>query len=148
MELTKYEKTYVCAHKAKYATEYLQSVVDFLQNMDRPATCEEIGKFVFGSSYTGPCKESRRVRMGQMLRHLRLGGFVKYEEVPDGEPITVECWGRLPENYGVPEIRVTDDFGNVYYIPNPNYKKDAPVWGNYTKTIQPTKKLWSWVNKD
>ena len=146
METNKYENTYVSVYKAKCNVDKLCSVVEFLKNMDRPATCAEIGKFVFGGQYQHSyLSASYRTRMGQMLKHLKEGGFVKCEEVPDGEPITVECWGRLPENYGVPEIRVTDDYGNVYYIPNPNYKNNAPTWGNYTKTIQPTKKLWSWV---
>lgn len=144
-----YEKTYVCVRKSEKATEKLDDVVAFLRRADHPMTCKEIGIAVFGEKYASNYgSHPYAARLGQMLRHLREGGFVKYAEA-DGEPVQVTNmeYVRVDENDNTATIRVHDDEGNTYEIPNPKYTygRTRGRWVEVTKTITPKIKVWSWV---
>lgn len=151
MITTKFEDTYTCVDTAKARTEKLAAVVDFLRAQTAPLTCREIGMAIFGNDYIqGYHKRSLSCRMGQMLKHLRRGGFVKVEEVK-GEPIEVEHeeYVRNADNEGNPPyIKVHDDEGNTYDFPNPKFDRTkfyGGVWVTVKKTVIPKVKVYQWV---
>ena len=87
--------------------------------------------------------------MGQILRHLRKGGFIKIEE-RKGDPIEIEVaeYVNRDENGNPATIKVHDDEGNEYEIPNPKYRPS--YWNNgrfekVKKTVTPTIKTYLWV---
>lgn len=148
MKVTDYEKTYKSVSNAVKDTQYLDAVVDFLRMQSEPLTCADIGEAIFGNKYsTDRCYPSR---MGQMLHHLRVGGFVKVEE-HKGDPIEVEVDGWIPEPNTYkepPRITVHDDKGREFTINNPYYFGDYPRrghWGRVKKTITPTIKTYIWI---
>jgi len=151
MKVADYEKTYVSVTNAVNDTEHLEATVEFLRKQSEPVTCATIGEAVFGDKYHdyywGKCCQSR---MGQMLRHLRRGGFIKMEE-RKGDPIEIEVegWISEPDVHGEPPtITVHDDKGREYIIKNPNYGGDwhrRGYWGMVKKTITPTIKTYTWV---
>ena len=145
MKTSKYEDTYVATYKAKLAVEHVDEVVDFLRKQGEPVSCKTIGEAVYGEArynstyYHQSCAST----LGQILKHLRKGGFVNYIEV-EGAPIKVLVWGYHPNPEAT--LEVFDREGNRYLIPNPNIKNCPPqVYGEYEKTIIPKTKLWSWV---
>lgn len=151
MITTKFEDTYSCVDTAKAYTEKLAAVVDFLRAQTAPLTCREIGIAVFGNDYIqGYHKRSLSCRMGQMLKHLHRGGFVKVEEVK-GEPIEVEHeeYVRNADNEGNPPyIKVHDDEGNTYDMPNPKFDRwayNGGTWQMVKKIVTPTYKVYSLV---
>ena len=91
MVVNDYEKTYVSVNDAVDSTKYLMAVVDFLRQQTKPVTCAEIGKAVFGEeAYTNShMRQSYSASMGQILRHLRKGKFIKMENIA-GNPFEVE----------------------------------------------------------
>ena len=147
-----YERTYCCVSDSLNATRHLDKVVEFLQSMARPVTCQEIGLFVWGNSYKDfHLKNSYSAQLGQMLRHLRKGGFVKVDLV-DGTPITITHMGYIePKDADAePEfIKVHDDKGREYDMPNPNYRPAwaRGTWGEVTETITPKIKTYVWAAK-
>lgn len=148
MITTKFEDTYSSVATAKIDTEKLAAVVDFLSKQTEPMTCKEIGVAVFGEDYTDPCMaRSYSSRMGQMLRHLREGGFVVVEERDGNEPIEVEVLSRITQDgTNTPlTISVHDDEGNTYEIPNPKVNQRDYWWGFVKKTIIPKIKVYKWV---
>lgn len=150
MKVNDYEKTYSSVTNAVKNTKYLDAVVDFLRKQSEPVTCATIGKAVFGnqyySSYMG---KSCQGMMGQMLRHLRQGGFIRVEE-RKGDPIEIEDVELIPVNDAnnePPQITVYDEQGRKYVISNPNYVPSYSQghWGVVKKTITPTIKTYIWV---
>lgn len=151
MITTKFEDTYTCVYTAKVYTEKLAEVVDFLRAQTAPLTCREIGLAIFGNDYIqGYRQRSLSSHMGQILKHLRQGGFIKVEEVK-GEPIEVEReeYVRNADNNGnLPYIKVHDDEGNTYDMPNPKFDRRAyngGTWQTVKKIVMPTYKVYSWV---
>lgn len=151
MKVTDYEKTYVSVTNAVNDTERLDAVVEFLRKQSEPVTCTAIGEAVFGDQYHSYYMgKSCQGRMGQMLRHLRRGGFIKMEE-RKGDPIEIEVedWISDPDVHGEPPmITVHDDKGREYTISNPNYGGGwhrRGHWGVVKKTITPTIKTYIWV---
>ncbi len=152
MKVTEYEKTYVSVKNAISATKYVEAVVEFLRKQTAPATCTEIGKGVFGDVYSRSCmSKSYAAQMGQVLRHLRKGGFIKVEE-RKGDPIEIEIEEYIvpeDENGEPPMLTVHDEQGREFRIDNPNYNRmDAwrrGHWGRVKKTVIPTIKTYIWV---
>jgi len=150
MKTNCYEDTYVSVNKARKDVEKLDDVILALEDADKPLTCREIGIAVFGNDYIqGYHKRSLSHRMGQMLNHLRRGGFVKVEEVK-GEPIEIEYdeYVRNVDAQGnLPYIKVHDDNGNTYDMPNPKFDRwtCGGSWQKVKKTVTPTYKVYSLV---
>jgi hypothetical protein len=146
-----YEKTYVSVKNAVHDTQHLDAVVEFLRKQSEPVTCATIGEAVFGDQYHSYYMgKSCQGMMGQMLRHLRQGGFIKMEE-RKGDTIEIEVEGWISEpdvNGESPTIIVHDDKGREYTIKNPNYGGDwhrRGHWGMVKKTVTPTIKTYIWV---
>lgn len=150
MKVNDYEKTYSSVTNAVKNTKYLDAVVDFLRKQSEPVTCATIGKAVFGNQYSS-CYMGKSCQgmMGQMLRHLRQGGFIRVEE-RKGDPIEIEDVELIPVNDAnnePPQITVYDEQGRKYVISNPNYVPSYSQghWGVVKKTITPTIKTYIWV---
>lgn len=150
MVVNDYEKTYVSVNDAVNNTEHLMAVVDFLRRQTKPVTCAEIGKAVFGERYRHEyTNKSLSSCMGQMLKHLREGGFIKTDKI-DGAPMQVSSWEWVASVDAPPsQIKVHDDEGNEYWIPNPKYDY-CSYGGDYKevkKTIIPKIKVYYWVGE-
>ena len=151
MVVNDYEKTYASVYDAVNHTKNLMDVVDFLRQQTKPVTCAEIGKAVFGEeAYTNSrLSRSYSTSMGQMLRHLRKGGFIKIDTI-DGTPMQISSWEWVASVDAPPsQIKVHDDEGNEYWIPNPKYDY-CSYGGDYKeveKTIIPKVKVYYWVGK-
>lgn len=145
-----YERTYVCVKNSLNATRKLDSVVEFLQSVARPVTCQEIGLFVWGDAYKDfRVKKSYSAQLGQMLRHLRQGGFIKVGLI-DGAPVEViSCEYVEPQNVPPRMLRVHDDEGHEYIIDNPNWdrSKHRGHFEDVKKTIIPKVKVYYWVGE-
>ena len=145
-----YEKTYVSVKNGLADTEYLNRLVEIMRANHEPMTCADLGRHVFGERYNNKYEcSSLRVRMGQMLKHLRQGGFIKVDLV-DGTPVTITHMGYIePQGADVEPayIKVYDGKGREYNIPNPNYRPSwaRGTWGEITETITPKIKVWCWV---
>lgn len=149
MQVSKYEKTYVSVVNAINATEHVEAAVEFLRKQTAPVTCAEVGKDVFGDVYSRSyMSKSYAAQMGQILRHLRKGGFIKVEE-RKGDPIEIEVeeYVRRDEKGNPSTIKVHDDEGNEYEIPNPKYRPSYRNgrWERVKKTVTPTTKVYTWV---
>ena len=145
-----YERTYCCVSDGLKATRHLDEVVEFIQSMARPVTCHEIGLYVWGDAYKDwRMKNSYSAQLGQMLRHLRQGGFVKVDEI-DGAPVEVPSWEWV-DAVGAPpsKIKVHDDEGNEYWIANPkyDYRRHGGEYKEVKKTIIPKIKTYLWVGE-
>jgi hypothetical protein len=145
-----YEKTYVSVTNGLSHTEYLDKLVEIMRANREPMTCADLGRHVFGDRYGHEyINKSLSARMGQMLKHLRQGGFIKVNLV-DGTPVTITHMGYVePQGADTePEfIRVHDDKGRTYDMPNPNYLPALArgTWGEVTETITPKIKVYYWV---
>ena len=143
-----YEKTYVSVKNGLADTEYLNRLVEIMRSNREPMTCADLGYRVFGNPYGSDYMgKSLSARMGQMLRHLRQGGFIKVDLI-DGAPVEVSSWEWV-DAVGAPpsKIRVHDEDGNEYWIANPKYDYRCHG-GNYEevkKTIIPKVKTYLWV---
>ena len=158
MITTKFEDTYTCVNNAKNITADLLTLADLLMQANRPMTCREIGIALFGDKYIDKSdyyttSRARRMtaHLSQMLRHFRKGGFIKVEEIK-GEPfeVTNEEYVRKNDKDNPQFIRVHDDAGNEYQMPNPNYNpwKAAQAGGSWQmvkKIVTPTYKVYSWA---
>ena len=148
MNANLYEKTYVSVKNAVHDTEYLDRLVNILRSNREPMTCADLGGRVFGDQYHSYYMgKSCQGRMGQMLRHLRQGGFIKVDLI-DGAPVEVSSWEWV-DAVGAPpsKIKVHDEDGNEYLIANPKYDYRCHG-GNYEevkKTIIPKVKVYLWV---
>ena len=145
-----YEKTYVSVKNAVADTEHLDRLVRIMRDNREPMTCADLGRCMFGSLYNTQSRgKSLSGRMGQMLRHLQQGGFIKVEMI-DGAPVQVSSWEWV-DPVGAPpsQIKVHDDEGNEYLIPNPKY--DYRLYGGgykeVKKTIIPKIKVYCWVGE-
>ena len=141
MNTTKYEDLYVSVQTAKGDTKHIDEVVAFLQKQHEPVTCRAIGIALFKDEYG---RQEASV-IAQVLRHLKKGGFVTVGEIK-GIPIEVKydeygCWDA---NGNSETIRVHDDNGNEYRIPNPHYHGGRYGWRERTKTITPTYSTYQW----
>ena len=97
-----YEKTYVSVKNAVHDTQHLDAVVEFLRKQSEPVTCTAIGEAVFGDQYHSYYMgKSCQGRMGQMLRHLRRGGFLKMEDARESP-------AALLDEHAVRQIIVAD----------------------------------------
>lgn len=155
MITTKYEDTYFCVNNAKSITADLLTLANLLMQANRPMTCREIGIALFGTDYADYAN-SRKARgmtahLSQMLRHFRKGGFIKVEEVK-GEPIEIETeeYVRVEDKDNPRFIRVHDDEGNEYQMPNPKFDlwkaaNGGGSWQMVKKIVTPTYKVYSWV---
>lgn len=145
-----YERTYVCVKNSLNATRKLDEVVEFLQSIARPVTCQEIGLFVWGDAYKDiHVKNSYSAQLGQMLRHLRQGGFIKVDLI-DGAPVEVISYEYVePQNVPLRKLRVHDDEGNEYIIDNPkwDWSKHRGHFEDVKKTIIPKVKVYYWVGE-
>ena len=156
-----YERTYVCVKNSLNATRKLDEVVEFLQSMARPVTCQEIGykalhqaskqrslrKLLQQRSPYNLRMNSYSAQLGQMLRHLRQGGFIKVDLI-DGAPVEVISYEYVePQNVPPRKLRVHDDEGNEYTIDNPNWdwSKHRGHFEDVKKTIIPKVKVYYWV---
>ena len=158
MIINAYEETYSSVIVATEHTEGLVPLANLLMRADHPMTCKEIGVAMYGDKYTKngdywhDCNSRRlTAHLSQMLRHFVRGGFVRLDRV-DGEPIEVEHEEfRRFDDEGNPQfIRVRDDEGNEYQMPNPKYDvwRAGRIGGKYVKvkkTITPKIKVYSWV---
>lgn len=149
MKTNCFEDTYVSVNKARKDVEKLDDVILALEDADGPLTCREIGLAVFGNDYIqGYHKRSLSCRMGQMLKHLRRGGFIRVEEV-NGEPVEVEYdeYQRDVDDEGNPYyIIVHDDEGNKYQMHNPKWRGySGGRWVKIKKTVIPRIKVYSLV---
>lgn len=145
-----YEKTYVSVKNAVADTEHLDRLVRIMRNCREPMTCADLGRCMFGEHYnTQSMGKSLSGRMGQMLKHLRQGGFIKIEMI-DGAPIQVSSWEWV-EPVGAPpkKIKVHDDDGNEYWIANPkyDYRYHGGDYKEVKKTIIPKIKTYLWVGE-
>lgn len=148
MTTTIYEQTYMSVKNGLADTEYLDRLVRILRDHREPMTCADLGHRVFGDRYGSDyMSKSLSARMGQMLRHLRKGGFIKIDLV-DGAPVEVSSWEWVDAAGAPPsKICVHDDEGNEYWIANPKYDYRCHG-GNYEevkKTITPKVKTYLWV---
>jgi len=145
-----YEKTYCCVSDSLNATRHLDEVVEFLQSIARPVTCKEIGTFVWGNAYKdATAKKIYSAHLGQMLRHLYKGGFVKVDYI-DGTPVETLSYEYVePQNAPPRKLRVYDDEGNEYIIDNPKWdcKKHRGHFEDVKKTIIPKIKVYYWVGE-
>ena len=161
MKTNAYENTYVSVNNAKKETADLPRLVELLRNATAPMSCKEIGFAMFGDAYAyhgNPTSNDAWIQrinrqrltahLSQMLRHLVRGRFIRRDEI-DGEPVEVEREEyRRIDDYGNPQyIRVHDDEGNEYQMPNPKYnpcyyKGD---WVKVKKTIVPKVRVYTWV---
>lgn len=145
-----YEKTYVSVKNGLADTEYLDRLVNILRDCHEPMTCAFLGYHVFGDRYNSEYMgKSLSARMGQMLRHLRQGGFIRVGLI-DGEPVEVSSWEWV-DAVGAPpsKIKVHDEDGNEYLIANPKYDYRCHG-GNYEevkKTIIPKIKTYLWIGE-
>ena len=150
MTANTYEKTYVSVKNAVADTEYLDKLVHIMRDCNEPMTCADLGYRVFGERYnTQSIGKSLSGRMGQMLRHLRQGGFIKIEMI-DGAPIQVSAWEWVePVDAPPAKIRVHDDEGNEYWIANPkyDYRRHGGDYKEVKKTIIPKIKVYCWVGE-
>ena len=152
MQASKYEKTYVCAYKALVETKYVDKAAEFIKNVGCEVTCKEVGKYVFGEDYGTPkddwMAKSHAAILGQILKHLVDGKFIKVEKVY-GEPIEIEHEVYVHKDiHGRPStIKVHDDEGNEYEIPNPKFVASwsKGSWCKEKKTIRPSHKVYTWV---
>lgn len=145
MITTKYENTYVSVQKARWDVVDLESVMEILSKASEPMTCRDIGFAIWGVGYLD--NHRRAAHMGQMLKHLRQGGFIRVEEV-NGEPIEVkyEKYSSVDEEGNTRYITVHDDAGNKYQMPNPNYSGYSHgCWTKVKKIITPVIKVYSLV---
>ena len=143
-----YEKTYESVKNGLAHTEYLDSLVKIMRANREPMTCADLGRRVFGDRY-GSEYAGRHLaaRMGQMLRHLRQGGFIKVDEI-DSAPVKVLCWEWVdPVDAPPSKIKVHDDEGNEYWIANPkyDYRRHSGHYEEVEKTITPKVKIYTWV---
>ena len=138
MITNEYERTYVCVQNAQNCVKNLPAVVEFLEKQTAPVTCKQIGEAVCGKEEYDNYTSSYRTKMGKMLHNLRKGGFISVEEVVSGAPFEIEVFGYR----SAPTIRVHDDNGNTYDMPDPN---SVGGWGTYKKTIIPKVKYYKWV---
>lgn len=146
MKTNCYEDTYVSVNKARKDVEKLDDVILTLEDADKPLTCRDIGLAIWGADYLDNRRYS--ARMGQMLKHLRRGGFIRVEEV-NGEPVEVEYeeYIREDDDGNPATIRVHDDAGNEYQMPNPKYRPSygGGKWYKLKRTVIPRIKVYSLV---
>lgn len=143
-----YEKTYVSVKNAVHDTEYLDKLVSVLRSNREPMTCADLGHRVFGDLYGGEyVDKSLSARMGQMLSHLRQGGFIKVDLI-DGAPVEIMSYEYVePQNVPPRKLRVHDEDGNEYFIDNPkwDFSKHRGHFEDVKKTIVPKVKTYVWV---
>ena len=148
MTATIYEKTYVSVKNGLADTEYLDRLVRIMRDNRDPMTCAALGYRVFGDRYSSEYMgKSLAGRMGQMLKHLRQGGFIKVEKI-DGTPVEVSSWEWVDAEGTPPsKIKVHDDDGNEYWIANPkyDYRCHGGRYEEVKKTIVPKVKVYYWV---
>lgn len=145
-----YEKTYVSVKNGIADTKYLDKLVNVMRDHREPMTCADLGYRVFGTRYCSEyMSKSLSARMGQMLKHLREGGFIKIGTI-DGTPVQISSWEWVnPMDAPPREIKVHDDEGNEYWIANPKY--DCHYYGGkykeVKKTIIPKVKTYLWIGE-
>ena len=148
MITTDYENTYVSVQKARWDVLYLDRVMEVLSKASAPLSCHDIGFAIWGVDYLG--HRHRAAHMGQMLKHLRQGGFIRVEKIA-GEPmeIEVEEYQRECDENGNPRyIKVHDDEGNTYDMPNPKFNGySCGKWVKIKRTVIPTTKVYSLVER-
>lgn len=144
----KYEDTYISVKKACEDVKNLDDVIFVLEDATAPMSCREIGLKVWGPAYLNNRRLSSK--MGQILKHLRWSGNLRIEKVA-GEPVEVEYdeYGGEFDDEGNPRyIKVHDDEGNTYNMPNPKYHGYyCGRWVKVKKTIIPTTKVYSLVER-
>jgi hypothetical protein len=164
MNVTPYEKTYVCVDKSLKATEDLNRIVDILKRLDHPVSCKELGELAYGEAYKRPKVEkdhcmtweqikaeskacSLTSRLTHMLSHLVEGNFVKVSETLS-EPYTFETdkYISVDADDKPRYITVWDAQGRTYDIPNPDFKGGARYKKiTVTETHQKKINVYSWV---
>lgn len=164
MNVTPYEKTYVCVSKSLKATEDLDRIVDILKQLDHPVSCKELGELVYGDAYKRAKAEKNQcltweqikanskaysltARLTHMLSHLVEGNFVKVSETLS-EPYTIEVdkYVTVDADNEPRYITVWDKQGRTYDIPNPNFKGCAHYKRiTVTETHQKKINVYSWV---
>ena len=146
MITTNYENTYVSVQKARWDVIDLDLVMEVLSKASAPMSCRDIGLKIWGPAYLN--NRRRAAHMGQMLRHLLQGSFIRWDEVK-GDPIEVEYekYIREDDKGNPPFIKVHDDEGNEYIIHNPKFNGYAAEGRlvKVKKTVIPTTKVYSLV---
>ena len=151
MKTTSYERTYEIVRKAIDVTSEVNEVAEFLENAVKAVTCKEIGIAVYGEvEYTrGRDSKSMSAHLGHILRHLVEGGFVEVSKI-DGKPFEYEEEVWVEDNDVPRIIKVHDDEGNTYEIPNPKYNprylRGNGHFETVTKTMTPKIKVYKWAD--
>lgn len=144
MITTNYENTYVSVQKARWDVIDLDLVMEVLSKASAPMSCRDIGLKIWGPTYLN--NRRRAAHMGQMLKHLRQGKFIREEEV-NGEPVEVEYdeYQRNVDDEGNPYyIVVHDDEGNKYQMHNPKWRGyNGGRWVKIKKTVTPRIKVYT-----
>ena len=142
----KYEDTYISVKKACEDVKNLDDVILVLEDATAPMSCREIGLKVWGPAYLNNRRLSSK--MGQILKHLRWSGDLRIEKIA-GEPVEIEYeeYQRECDDEGNPRfIKVHDDEGNTYDMPNPKYRGyRCGRWIKVKRTVIPTTKVYSLV---
>lgn len=155
MTTNKFEDTYSSVKVAKDHTKDLPIVCELLRGAPAPMTCKEIGVAMFGDAYVkdgdywhDSYSRQLTAHLTQMLRHLMRGGFIDRKEI-DGEPVEIETQEYIRrDDDGHPQyIRVHDDEGNEYQMPNPKYNPcyGTGGWVTVKKTVTPKIRVYTWV---
>ena len=147
MEANKYERTYVSVREAQSAVHHVDDVVAFLRDVKKPVSCKEIGLAIYGDDYlTDARKRMYASELGQILHHLYKGHFISIHE-SKGDPIEIEVEEWIDDDDVARYIKVHDDEGNSYLMPNPKYNpfNRHGHWGTVKKTVHPTVKTYSWI---
>lgn len=143
MTTNTYENTYVCVRDTKDTLRYLDRVVDFLRKQSEPMTCADIRFQLFNN-----CVSSAKV--ANDLRHLVKGGFVRREE-REFPPVEIEYedFVRVTDDGEPQMLRVKDDKGREYTIPNPNFNwcNSHGEWQTVKKTVTPKRNVYLWVGE-
>jgi hypothetical protein len=146
MFANEYEKTYKNVRSAMKSTEHLSKVIEFLKAQTEPVSCQTIGEAIFWDYHSDDSHRSYASRIGQMLCHLREGGFIE-EEKTYGEPKEIEVREWTYDNKIKEFIKVHDDEGNSYIVPNPRFNpyNRQGHWETVKKTVHPVIKVYSWI---
>lgn len=147
MITTDYENTYASVAKACRHTADLEKVIEVLSKASKAMTCRDIGLAIWGADYLDNRRYS--AHMGQMLKHLRQGKFIRWVEI-NGEPVEVEYdeYQRDVDDEGnTYYITVRDDEGNKYQMHNPKWRGgySGGRWVKVKKTVIPRIKVYSLV---
>ena len=145
MKTTRYEDMFAAVRDAKWTTEKLEEVIDYLRANPRSSVAD-IRKVVY-SGAADYMKQSNASHITAMLRTLRSYNMIAVD-TKQGEPIQIEVEEYVPIGNNPPyQIEVTDAEGNKYMMDNPYYKNHlcAREWKKVKKWIIPEINVYSLI---